>query len=319
MTKNQFLTDANAFITTVNGNYADSTMDEKARKLRFYADIMYHLYEKGEITTLAANKMTAEDLHVYVSYRRSMGIKDSTLVKDLSIIGGLLAWKGNNARDVYAVQYGNKKPCSYSGRIPPLDNDTIERIYDLARSTNDWALLQGCVVVVLGCASGLRPQEIRQLYVDGITLMGDRSTIRVDHVKGEGKWGRVRTVPIMDGAEDIIEKYLVMRQAKLDASGTKSRSMFPTFRSDKEFVRQQSLGRFKSLVEDVLGVRFEIRDARRAFGQRLLDSGEALELVSYVMGHSTVETTQKFYANYKEPFVLGKIYDNRDRRRTNSC
>ena len=34
-----------------------------------------------------------------------------------------------------------------------------------------------------------------------------------------------------------------------------------------------------------------------------------IEFVSCSMGHSTVATTQKYYANYRDSFVNSKIFD----------
>lgn len=312
MTKNQFLTDANEYLAAITPNYAPSTIAEKSRKLRMYARIMYRLHQEGKISCNSPSRLKADDIHAYVTYRRSTDISDSTLTKDISMIGQLLAWKGNNAIDVYRAQYGNRKPRSYNGKLDPLENSIIDRVYDLARSTNDWLILEGCMTIVLGAACGLRPQESRQLYADDVHLMGNRSTIHVKHVKGEGTWGRERDVPIMDDAEDIVEKYLRMRSVRLKQMRITSRAMFPTFRSGSEFVTQQSFGRYKSVVEDTLGVEFELRDARRAFGQRLLDQGYKIEQVSSAMGHSNIATTLKYYANYRAKNMLDGLFERKN-------
>lgn len=308
MTRNQFLTDANAYLEAISPNYAKSTMDEKSRKLRYYARVFYTLHLDGRIRTNAPSKLTADDLHTYVTFRRSRGVKDSTIAKDLSIIGMFLRWKGNDAKEIYDVQYGNRKPHAYNGKLDPLSDDVIERVYALARETDSWQVLEGCVAIILGCAAGLRPQESRQLYASDVHLMGDKSTIFVQHVKGEGTWGRRRSVPVMDGVEDVLERYLSMRAEKLRSFGIESDAMFPSFRSDREFMRQQSFGRLKERVERILGVRFELRDGRRAYGQRMLNAGYPIELVSKSMGHASIETTQKFYADYQERNVLDRIF-----------
>ena len=54
--------------------------------------------------------------------------------------------------------------------------------------------------------------------------------------------------------------------------------------------------------------RFELRDGRRAYGQRMLNAGYPIELVSKSMGHASIETTQKFYADYQERSVLDHIF-----------
>ena len=84
--------------------------------------------------------------------------------------------------------------------------------------------------------------------------------------------------------------------------------MFPPLRSGREFMRQQSFGRLKERVEKILDVRFEFRDGRRANGQRMFDVGHPIELVSKSMGHATIETIQKFYADYPERNVLDRIF-----------
>ena len=101
MTKNQFLTDANAYLEAISPNYAKSTMDEKSRKLRYYAMVLHALQMEGRIKSNSPSKLTADDLHTYVTFRRSMGVKDTTIAKDLSIIGMFLRWKGNDAKEIY--------------------------------------------------------------------------------------------------------------------------------------------------------------------------------------------------------------------------
>ncbi len=42
------------------------------------------------------------------------------------------------------------------------------------------------------------------MYASDVHMMSDKSTIFVQHVKGEGTWGRRRSVPVMDGVEDTL-------------------------------------------------------------------------------------------------------------------
>ena len=146
------------------------------------------------------------------------------------------------------------------------------------------------------------------MYASDVHMMGDKSTIFVQYVMGEGTWGRMRSVPVMDVMEDILERYLTVKAERLRALGIESEAMFPPLRSGREFMRQQSFGRLKERVEGILGVRFELRDGRRAYGQRMLNAGYPIELVSKSMGHASIETTQKFYADYQERNVLDRIF-----------
>ena len=49
-------------------------------------------------------------------------------------------------------------------------------------------------------------------------------------------------------------------------------------------------------------------DGRRSYGQRMLDRDIPIEFVSVCMGHDSVETTQKFYANYRSRKVLHVVH-----------
>ncbi len=86
-----------------------------------------------------------------------------------------------------------------------------------------------------------------------------------------------------------------------------SDAMFPPFRSNREFVRQQSMSGYEKHVEQAMGETLMLRDGRRSYRQRMLDRGVPIEYVSHCMGHDSVETTQKFYADYRDRMVLGKV------------
>ncbi len=140
--------------------------------------------------------------------------------------------------------------------------------------------------------------------------MESRPYVYVEHVKGEGSWGRKRNAPINDGVADIIEKYLGMRAKMILRYGIPSDAMFPSLRESKEFTTQQNLSKIKGKVQRHLGVpKFELKDGRRAYGQRMLDRGVPIENVSYCMGHDSIATTQKFYANYREKRMLDGVYN----------
>ena len=308
MTKNQFRTDTERYLDFIKDNFEGTTYDEKCRKMRQFADIFYELYTQGKISTCNPKNLKKEDIYAYQLYRRKT-VKDTTILKDFSMISDLLAFVGNTAMLEYKAVYGKKKPKSYSGRKDPLPDDVIDKVYDLARKTENWTILEGCVAIILGCAAGLRPQEIKQLYAHDVHHLEAEPYVYIEHVKGEGSWGRKRKAPLNDGVSDIIEKYLRMRERKLEDTGMMSEAMFPSFRTNREFVTQQSMSRFKGKVQKALDVKpFELKDARRSYGQRMLDRGVPIANVSYCMGHDSIETTQKFYANYREKQMLRGVY-----------
>ena len=308
MAKNQFRIDVENYLAATKGNFAESTYAEKRRKLLQYSDIIYALHKEGKIRSCAAKNITADDIDTYVTFRRSQGIRDSTICKDLGFIGDLMDYVKNDEMRVYKAVAGRRKPKSYNGKLDPLPDETIERVYALARETDRWAVLEGCVAIILGCAAGCRPQESKLLELSALHHLDSEPHIHITHVKGENKWGKPRDAPLNDGVGDIIEKYLRMRSEKLERLGRTSDAVFPPLSGKKEFVSQQSMSRFKMTVAKILGEDFVLKDGRRSYGQRMLDRDIPIEFVSICMGHDSVETTQKYYANYRSRKVLRAVH-----------
>lgn len=75
------------------------------------------------------------------------------------------------------------------------------------------------------------------------------------------------------------------------------------------FVTMETINKRKRSVEKIISERLALKDARRAYGQRMFDRGVPIESVSYAMGHDSIKTTQKYYANYREESILDNIYD----------
>ncbi|MBR2394652.1 MAG: hypothetical protein IKA98_04060 [Candidatus Methanomethylophilaceae archaeon] len=59
--------------------------------------------------------------------------------------------------------------------------------------------------------------------------------------------------------------------------------MFAPLRNDSEFYSQQIFFTLKRPVEEQIGMRFQLCSGRRAYGQRLIDSGNNLKDVFVVM------------------------------------
>lgn len=306
----QFTVDAKAYIEEMKPHMKPSSVKDRQRKLLLISATFTELYKKVKVSSNNPRRITKDDVVAYVAYRRERGIAESTISKDICLLNQLLLWVGNHEVEKFRMIGGIMKPRSYGGRKDPLPNDTIDRVMDLARRTDDWKTLMGCTIIVLCSSCGLRPQEARQLYADGVTLMGPHSVVHVEHVKGEGSWGQARNAPVMDGAEDILEKYLLARERMLRAHKKTTRAMFTPLENDNEFYSQQGFARIKKSIEEILDTKFQLRSARRAFGQRLIDSGNRLDDVSVAMGHASTKTTEGFYARSKESDVFDRIHKN---------
>ena len=61
-------------------------------------------------------------------------------------------------------------------------------------------------------------------------------------------------------------------------------------------------------VAGILREDFVLKDGRRSYGQRMLDRDIPIEYVSICMGHDSVESPRKYYANYRNRKVLHAVH-----------
>ena len=76
----------------------------------------------------------------------------------------------------------------------------------------------------------------------------------------------------------------------------KSQALFPSKDSADGFLSGSAIGKMKEIVKRKLGIEFDLRECRRTFSQRYLDSDLDIESVSVLMGHASTKTTESFYS-----------------------
>ena len=94
----------------------------------------------------------------------------------------------------------------------------------------------------------------------------------------------------------IITDCLLLRQKWLEDNSLDSPALFPSKSSDDGFLYDIILRAIKHVVEEDLGIKFDLRQCRRTFGQRYLDKDLDIESVSVLMGHASTKTTEGFYS-----------------------
>ena len=117
-------------------------------------------------------------------------------------------------------------------------------------------------------------------------------------------------MPVMWQGGDILRRYLTARMEKLKHHGRRSDALFPPLRGNEQFLSSNSLITMKNLVEEDIGVKFELRTCRCTFGQLGLDEGHSLVNVSKALGHTSAVTTQKYYADKRQSVVVNEMRAN---------
>ncbi len=286
---------ANKFMASMDGVYSEATFVRYTRRYkRMGLDIRNHS-EKGLISTTSPKRMTPEDVRVHLKYRKSLGYSDSEYAHEVTTMIVLFDFCENSAVRTCLRKYPLLRPNSKHVRLPSLDPDVYDRIVsrvsDVALS-DDYRLIRSYAMlsVFLGC--GPRTKELRFINI------GDLDTrewiLDIVHVKGENTYGFPRSVPVPPEFREILTRYIGLRERY---NSSDSEALFPPSRGSTEYLVGNSVRKILSIALDDLGIDTEPRTLRRTFGQHYLDSDiDSIESVSVLMGHSTTQTTETFYA-----------------------
>ncbi|MBQ7978751.1 MAG: site-specific integrase [Candidatus Methanomethylophilaceae archaeon] len=302
MTRYPFTDCIKEFMPTQRGYYEDITYDSVHRKLKHLGEIVEKLKAEGSLTTSNPKKFTARDIDVIVGYRNAEGCDASTIRSDLKCLEKMLLSFDNNAVEQFKIKYPSHFPVKHSRRHDPLEQDQVDRILSRAKEISplDWKMTEGYALVTLAICTGLRPKELRQMYVYNVHIGVDSGEIYAEHVKGEGTYGSPRWIPIHPDGLEILSNYLNARRMKLEMAHKKSDALFPPLRGQGEFIGYNQIEKLKLAVEKDVGEKFDYRTCRRTFGQVAIDEGHDIHNVSKVLGHSTIVTTQRHYCDKSE-------------------
>jgi integrase/recombinase XerD len=243
-------------------------------------------------------------------------VKNNVILHHLSTLKTFLLSFGNNAVEEYKIKYRARVPRSVHNMREPLDENVVRKILEraLAVGPGTWKLFEGYALVSIALCTGLRPLELRQSLVSNIREDELGFIIHAKHVKGEDTWGKPRDVPVMWQGGEILRRYLTARTEKLKHLNRRSNALFPPLRGNDEFLSSNSLLVMKSLVEEDVGVKFELRTCRCTFGQLGLDEGHPLVNVSKALGHTSAVTTQKYYADKRQSVVVNEMRANSSKK-----
>jgi integrase len=104
-----------------------------------------------------------------------------------------------------------------------------------------------------------------------------------------------------------MEKYLKLRKEWLVANDLRSRALFPSINDTDGFLSGNRIRTIKKVVEDDIGVEFQLRTCRRTYGQLLCDDDVDIESVSVSMGHHSTKTTEGYYCRKNEKKAIKSI------------
>lgn len=205
----------------------------------------------------------------------SMHVSNATLRVRLSAVRSFLDW-------CVAHGYINHNPAlgieaaKQPHLLPPraLEHDQVASIYRQCPN------LRAELIVTLMVQEGLRAGEVARLEVGDVDLTN--MTLCVT-----GKGGHQRAIPITTEAERALRLYLGERRF---AAGPLVRSLMDEHRG----VNAGTVSRIVSRVMHDAGLEESGHALRHTCASDLLERGVHVRTVQYILGHSSLQTTQRY-------------------------
>ena len=299
---------ANTYMDGMKDVYAPGTIPPVVRRYKRQAKDLMNLKDSGKISTTSPQKLTADDVKVFLVYRRSLNLSLSELRKDISALKNLCEYCNNIAVSTCLRKYPTLKPSIHEPRLPSMTDDEYQAVLDrLETIPNDFRHVRAYCVVSMFMFTGTRTRELRLSEVDDINTSSWEFTI--SHPKGEGSYGQERSVPLPPCIRGLVSLYLSMREEWMSKHDVYVNALFPSYESTDGYLSDNTLRQIKCLVEKECHIKFDFRKCRRTFGQQYIDKNLNIESVSVLMGHSSTQTTEKYYCRQKNRVAIDKAKD----------
>lgn len=298
--KYPYMTWVNRYIRVLRGTYAESTLYDMERHYRRMHRELLKLVETRKIGTANPQHMTMKDVERIIVHYKNLGLSPRTINRDFSALNSLLLFTGNPSFVMYKLRNPNLFPATTGPRQPPLERDFVLSLLERANRVedSDWKRLRAYALVLFAIGTGARNKELRFVQLTDLNI--DEGLVHLERVKGEGKWGEPRDVPLRPQIRPILRRYLNARAKELARAKRSSTALFPSLNDNDGHLSANMVRTIKTVVERDMGRSFDVRCCRRTFGQLMLDEGISIESVSVVMGHKTSRTTEQYYARRKQ-------------------
>ncbi len=266
------------------------------------------LKKEKKISTLSPKSMTEEDVRAYLLYAKTL-VSPNDMVHEANALNKILLFANNHVMSTCFNHNPGLKPKTKNVRKKSMSEETYQAILKGAQETDptDFKMIRAYTLVLMCINLGTRNKEIRLADIDDLDT--DNWNFDIVHVKGEATYGLEREVPVPPEIRDLLLTYILGRKKWCMDNSCHSTAFFPSADSDDGFCSGNTLRRWKKMVEEKLGIKFDLRECRRTFGQRYLDRDLDIESVSVLMGHASTKTTEGYYSRKKLNMAMEKARD----------
>lgn len=175
-----------------------------------------------------------------------------------------------------------------TGVAPYVPKPTLERVVAAQNGPN---VLRDRTILYFSHYLGLRAKEIALLRLGDVLdpVTGIKECIRLFKTKGN----KFREVFLVNAdAREALRRYLATRGSRLES---------PLFLSQKGGAfSPNTMQRLIANLYKKANVRASSHSGRRSFATRLIEAGTDIYAVMELMGHSSIQTTQTYFATNPE-------------------
>jgi integrase len=235
-----------------------------------------------EIGNKPLASITKNDLITFLAeLQETRRIKKSTVNRYTSRLSNVFSFAVEEGDLLLSPLKGLKKHKEYY-RDRCLEEDEIEALLKECRASRNKELYD---ITVLAINTGMRKSEITSLTSSNVNLA--RKKLILDWTKT--KTGESRTIPLNDEALAILSKRI--EQFSEGARLFKSRDFS---------------GAFENAMKRAKIVMARFHDLRRTFATYLMDSGVPIGVISRILGHTNILTTER-YLSFREKHLLESV------------
>lgn len=303
-----FLAYAEQYLERREVSLAKSSLEELGRKARYLNRMLADLKKSKRISSASPRKMTEADIRTIIKWMDEQGHENSYKAKNLGFIKDICQFAGNNVFTEMKAD-GIELPKKTPKELNPMTEDELKTVLDMSEELNGWSGEVTRFLVWMYPYSGLRASELRQAHLEDLDPR--KWTIWVRHPKGEMRYARQRTAPILPPARKAVLRYLEARKARLAKLGIESDILIPNYNgkgySSTGFRRMKAALERKVNLNLNANLEFKIKDFRAVFCQQNIDRGVPTEAVAVAMGHSSTKTTETFYGRMRTQQALDQL------------
>ncbi|MDG6219969.1 MAG: site-specific integrase [Candidatus Thermoplasmatota archaeon] len=291
--------------------WAETTYKERERKYRYLMGVFDQLRDEGNEHMFSTKKFGEPEVFAFETWMIKQGLDPRTKKKYRAMVNDLLIWNGNYAYD-QLLQRGDIVNTVPDKEIKTISNQDFQKLLKHGKQDrNTWDGQLGYFMVAMYGYCALRNKELRLANLEDIDTKNWVYTVR--HPKGEGKYGKQRSIPIVQPLRPIVQEYLVQRKAHLLRHGIEdAKPLIPSITKkngilEVSFYSDNKLRTIARNMSATSGVQFQIKTLRASCAQILKDQGLPIETISKFLGHSNTKTTEKFYARIRDEQMFKDI------------